>query len=100
MPQSYATRVARRPAYARYKNRKKTLRQRRKQGLISPGEHRILLDVARRKYLSDPSGDYVHQYLSTRATGGGCNRACLVASGTECECVCAGVHHGVLAEGK
>ena len=53
--QSYAERVRRRPAYARYKNRKKTIRQRFQKGLITADERAILLEQAYRRYRSDPT---------------------------------------------
>lgn len=99
MPQSYADRVARRPGYARYKNRKKLLREKEQRGWITAGERQILQDRAKRIYLNDPDGDYIHQYLTTNAPRGGCNRACLVAAGDTCECLCDGRHHGTLRRG-
>ena len=53
--QSYAERVRRRPAYARYKNRKKTIRQRFQKGMITADERAILLEQAYRRYRSDPT---------------------------------------------
>ena len=53
--QSYAERTARRPAYKRYKNRKKTIRKRHQAGLITDHERQILLERAYRIYRSDPS---------------------------------------------
>ena len=53
MAQPYADRVAARPAYATYKNRKKEVRRQERAGRIAPERRRLLPAIARNAYNLD-----------------------------------------------
>lgn len=108
MPQAYADRVAARPGYARFKNRKKELRRQLRAGRISPDEHADLMDLARAEYRDGAGGDAAGVLdAETQAKVDKLkadiaddwlpctNDWCLAATGRTCICECEGRWHGV-----
>ena len=99
MPQTYAARVAARPAYASYKNRKKTIRLRHQAGRITDSERATLLAAAKRHY-RPPRGT---QAAAAAQEGlpdgeawesGRCVDECITARLNVCRCPCGGRNHG------
>lgn len=111
MTQRYAERTRRRPAYATYKNRKKTLRQMRARGSIGPRRHQEMLAEARQRYFDDVAAPSLS--LEAEVTGyewclehydrdeaaavraGDCHESCVGAKGPKCDCPCEGANHGI-----
>lgn len=111
MTQTYAQRVAKRPAYATFKNRKKTIRQRRARGTITDTEAATLLREARDAYYADPASPQRPPSTPTvaetwceanpdhpaaqDAERGRCSPECLAAQWVNCWCHCEGRNHGL-----
>ena len=105
--QSYAARVAARPAYAKYKNRKKHLRRMVAAGSIDPEERQRLQDLAygeyiRNRYRAAQTPEGFTQWVASlgavfanpREAAGRCNAACWFANKPICKCICEGRFHG------
>lgn len=107
----YSERVAARPHYATYKNRKKTIRQRFQEGLISLAEKERLYDEARERYFAGEPSEHQARWLERRletarwlrgndipdaqsVRSGNCNEECIGAKYYNCSCDCKGVNHG------
>ena len=107
MPQTYAQRVKLRPAYARYKNRKQTLRRRVNAGTLTPTQRAELQTEARTEYLTGVTAvapptwlQWAEQQVEAGVLANEqeglalCNRACWFAEKSRCKCPCGGVNHG------
>ena len=98
-------------AWCRYKNRKKTIRQRWKMGEIDDAERDRLREEARRCYLTGEMSDAAAAHLdrvkaatewlagndvpdSDAIVSGNCNEECIAARALYCSCDCAGANHG------
>lgn len=117
MTQTHASRVRARPAYARYKNRKRRLRRLYQAGKISYETRVEQQALARQQYLSHPGAKHQDEVKEAWIRGsyylgrggqladpdsyrdGHCNEGCVGANGRDCVCQCDGINHG-LASGR
>ena len=111
--QSHQQRKAARPAWARFKNKKKELRRRQQAGLISAEERARLQEIAKQQYLDDPDtppgvdrrpitpeerrriAEIIAEHPGDGDGGEPCgNEWCMTARETNCHCKCEGRWHG------
>lgn len=110
MTQNYQERVAKRPGYAKFKNRKKTIRRRRDAGKITPAEAAQLTREARDQYFAEYDRNQQREAIQVGAewctenpdhdaarevSAGSCDHLCLGARGKQCHCRCEGRNHGL-----
>ena len=105
MTQSYASRVEARPGYARFKNRKQTIRRRFQAGRITDEQRDDLLAEARERYrtspdiapapvLTDEQQAMLDLWHAEHPESPCQNDLCLSARATSCCCPCEGRWHG------
>ncbi|MXY96247.1 MAG: hypothetical protein F4Z29_00510 [Gemmatimonadetes bacterium] len=90
--QKYADRVAARPHYARFKNRKKTLREAVRAGRITEEERAEKQAAAKARYEAGLSPQDRLARLAAQAYG--CTDGCARAEHPVCRCRCGGAGHG------